>query len=122
MNYSEAIRQSINFIEMHIKEDLDVKQIAKNVGYSVFHFCRIFALSQGIPLMDYVRKRRLSLARSELLTGRKVIEIAIDYGFETASGFSKAFRKEFGYNPTTYIARMSGWNTNHITINMDVIS
>ncbi|WP_162165109.1 helix-turn-helix domain-containing protein [Paenibacillus graminis] len=39
---------------------------------------------------------------------RSIIEIALDYGFETQSGFAKAFRKAFGYSPTQYAARMEG--------------
>lgn len=59
--------------------------------------------------MEYVRRRKLSLAAIELFNGRKIIDIALDYGFETQSGFTKAFRKEFGYSPTQYMARMTGY-------------
>ncbi len=117
MNYCQAIEQSIHFIETNIKNKLTAEQIAHNVGYSVFHFCRIFAINQGIPLMEFVRKKRLLLSREELLNNNRIIEVALDYGFETASGFSKAFRKEFGYSPTTYIARMSGCDTKKIITN-----
>ncbi|MFJ7954565.1 AraC family transcriptional regulator [Lysinibacillus sp. NPDC096418] len=99
---------------MHIKEDLSANEIAKHVGYSVYHFCRVFSLYQGTPLMDYVRKKRLVQARGELLSNRKIIDIAFDYGFKTASGFSKAFRKEFGYSPTVYIARNNSLNSENI--------
>ena len=60
--------------------------------------------------MEYVRSRKLSLARRDLLKDNKILTVAIDYGFETASGFSKAFRNEFGYSPTWYIARMKNCN------------
>ncbi|MCY9549765.1 AraC family transcriptional regulator [Lysinibacillus xylanilyticus] len=105
MNYNDDIKRSITYIEKHIKEELTANEIAEHIGYSVFHFCRVFSLYQGTPLMDYVRKKRLVQAREELLSNRKIIDIAFDYGFKTASGFSKAFRKEFGYSPTVYIAR-----------------
>ncbi|WP_264370913.1 helix-turn-helix domain-containing protein [Paenibacillus sabinae] len=62
----------------------------------------------GVPVMEYIRKRRLSLASVELYKGRKIIDIAFDYGYETQSGFTKAFRKEYGYNPTQYAVRMAG--------------
>lgn len=115
MNYSDDIRRSIEYIENHIKENLTTKEIAEYTGYSVFHFCRVFHLCNGIPVMDYVRNRKLSLARCELLMGKKIIDTALEYGFETASGFSKAFRREFGYSPTVYIARMNGWNPSNTT-------
>lgn len=62
--------------------------------------------------MDYVRKRRLSVARTELAKGKKIIDIAVDYGYKTASSFSKSFKKEFGYSPSTYAARMSDVDLN----------
>ncbi|MGE7859830.1 AraC family transcriptional regulator [Bacillus mobilis] len=111
MNYNDEIKRSIEYIEMHIKKELTANEIAEYVGYSVFHFCRVFSLCQGTPLMDYVRKKRLIQARGELLSNRKIIDIAFDYGFKTASGFSKAFRKEFGYSPTVYITRNSSLST-----------
>ncbi len=62
--------------------------------------------------MDYVRRKRLNQAKRELLHGRKIIDIAFDYGFETASGFSKAFRKEFGYSPSVYMIKINNFTTN----------
>lgn len=109
MNYSDTISQSIEFIEAHIKEELSIKEIATRAGYSVYHFCRIFTAATGRTVMDYIRYRRLSLARMELLKERKIIDVALDYGFETASGFTKPFHKEFGYSPTVYLARMNAW-------------
>ena len=106
MNYQQDVRRSLDYIEEHIKENLSAEVIANRAGYSVFHFCRIFKAEQQITLMDYIRKRRLSLARQQLLTDEKIIEIAINYGYDTASGFTKAFHKEFGYSPSKYLARM----------------
>lgn len=118
MNYREALEQSIHFIELNIKNNLTAEQIADHVGYSVFHFCRVFAINKGVPLMEFVRKKRLLLARADLLKKHSIIEVALDYGFETASGFSKAFRKEFGYSPTTYILRMSSYGMKEIITNI----
>lgn len=118
MNYTQALERSLNFIETNIKAELTAEQIAQHVGYSAFHFCRIFTFSKGIPLMEYIRKRRLLLSRAELLSNRKILDIALDYGFETASGFSKAFRKEFGYSPTAYIARMGSFGSKEIITNI----
>lgn len=106
MDYKQAIKQSLAFIEAHIKEEITPEQIAGSAGYSVFHFSRMFALMQGVPLMEYVRKRRLTLSRTALLGDTRIIDVALDYGFETAGGYAKAFRREYGYSPTTYITRM----------------
>lgn len=109
MNYSKDIERAIEFIENNIKEDITVEKIADYVGYSLYHFCRVFAISQGGTVMEYVRSRKLSLGRAELLKGKKIIDVALEYGFETPSGFSKSFKKTFGYTPTQYLSRMSGY-------------
>jgi len=107
LNYREEIEKCIEFIEDHIKEDITVEEIAGHAGYSLYHFCRVFNLFRGVSIMEYVRGRRLSLAATELFNGRKIIDIALDYGFETPSGFAKAFRKAYGYSPTQYMMHMA---------------
>nr|WP_307992092.1 AraC family transcriptional regulator [uncultured Niameybacter sp.] len=110
MNYSKVIEECVSFIEIHIKESLTVQQIADEVGYSVYHFSRIFAICKGMTVTEYIRYRKVSLARMELLDGRKIIDVALDYGFETHTGFIKAFKKVFHYSPSQYVARMIGYN------------
>ncbi|WDV48052.1 AraC family transcriptional regulator [Clostridiaceae bacterium M8S5] len=111
MNYSEDIRKSINFIEVNIKEKITPQMISNHIGYSKFHFCRVFHICMEQSVMEYIRKRRLSLSAIELFRGNKIVDIAFDYCFETHSGFSKAFKKEFGYTPTQYIKRMAWINS-----------
>lgn len=72
------------------------------VGYSPYHFYRIFDKQIGYTVMDYVLKRKLQYALYELVRGEKIIQIALDYGFETHSGFTKAFKKCFGSPPSLY--------------------
>lgn len=106
MHYEEIVEKSILYIKEHIDEDLTVEKIADYVGYSPFHFCRIFSLTKHIPLMEYVRKYRLSVVRSELDKENNIFDIAMKWGYESASGFSKSFRREFGYTPSSYRIRM----------------
>lgn len=105
MEHQANILRSIDFIKQHLKSNLTAQQIADYVGYSTSHFCRIFSHYQKTPLMDYVRMMRLVAARQDLLHREKIIDVALDYGFQTASGFSKAFRKTFGYSPSIYLKR-----------------
>lgn len=115
MNYSKDMERCIEFIEEHIKEDITIQDIADEIGYSVYHFCRVFSACKGMSITEYIRQRRLSLAAIEMLSGKKIIDIALDYGFETHSGFTKAFRKVFHYSPTQYMARMAGYRDSKIT-------
>lgn len=109
MNYSKDIEKCIEYIEENIKENLTAGQIAAVAGYSPYHFCRVFSLCREMTVMEYVRSRKLSLAAVDLFKGRSVTDIALDYGFETHGGFTKAFRKAYGYPPSQYAARMAGY-------------
>ncbi|MGL4737747.1 MAG: AraC family transcriptional regulator [Cellulosilyticaceae bacterium] len=109
MNYSKDIEQCVVYIEMHIKEHLTLQQIADEVGYSIYHFSRIFTACKGMTITEYIRQRKVSLARIDLLKGYKIIDVALDYGFETHTGFIKAFKKVFHYSPSQYIARVVGY-------------
>jgi AraC family transcriptional regulator len=123
MDYGKDIQRSLDYIEKHIRENLTAQEIAGHVGYSMFHFCRIFAAEQRISLMDYIRKRRLSLARRQLLSDRKIIDVAVVFGYDTPGGFTKAFHKEFGYSPSKYLARMKCYVpiNNHENIEGDMM-
>ncbi|WP_034440388.1 AraC family transcriptional regulator [Clostridium ihumii] len=116
MNYNTVVLESIEYIEKNIKFDLTPDMIARKCGYSTFHFCRIFNIHKGITLMEYVKKRRLSLAAIDLFSGKRIIDIAMDYGFDTHNGFSKAFKKEYGFTPTQYLKRMNGYFKEESTI------
>lgn len=109
MNYSNAISQCIEFIEENIKSDLTPEVIASSSGYSLFHFLRVFNINKGMTLMEYVKKRRLSLAAIDLFKGERIIDIALDYGFKTHNGFSKAFKKEIGFSPKQYVKCMGNY-------------
>jgi AraC family transcriptional regulator len=96
------LQQIIDYIEDHIRDEIDPEDLAKIAGYSPYHFYRIFQKHTGYTLMDYVVKRRLQYALHELVHGKKVIQIAMDYGFDTHAGFTKAFKKCFGSPPSLY--------------------
>lgn len=100
MNYREDFESCFTYIEAHIKEKITTDELASFMGYSLYHFCRIFYAYQGMTPMEYVLERRLQVALPEVIHGRKIIDIACDLGFETASGFSKAFRIKYGKSPS----------------------
>ncbi|WP_235822133.1 AraC family transcriptional regulator [Gottfriedia luciferensis] len=96
------LQKVIDYIEEHIKDEINPEKLAKLVGYSPYHFSRIFYKHIGYTIMDYVLKRKLQFALHELVNGNKILQIALDYGFETHSGFTKAFKKCFGTPPSLY--------------------
>lgn len=114
MNYYKTIEKALKYIRKNIEDPISLDDIASTVGYSQYHFSRIFSDTLGVSPMEYVRSEKLNFAAKELFKGNKIIDIAFKYGYETPSGFSKAFRKEFGYTPTKYVSHMALLSTKNI--------
>jgi AraC family transcriptional regulator len=94
------IQRAVDFIEEHLSEELEIGSIAKKAGYSTWHFQRVFAAMVGENVKAYVRKRRLTRALIELGANKgRIIDIAIDAGFESQEAFTRAFKSRFGLTP-----------------------
>lgn len=102
MSYISNIQKILNHIDDNLDKDLSVDILAEIANFSPYHFCRIFQWYVGYPVMKYVRIRRLEYVASEFSTGKKIIDIAMRYGFETYSGFAKAFKRHYGIAPEKY--------------------
>ena len=89
MNYNSMIKDSVDYIKRHLQEEITAEQIASAAGYSTFHFCRIFTLATGIPPMDFVRRMRLEEARAQLHSGRRILDIALDFGLILPAAFPR---------------------------------
>ncbi|MBS5883786.1 AraC family transcriptional regulator [Clostridium sp.] len=101
MCYINSIKKALNYIENNLLEDIDLSAIAKEAGYSLYHFHRIFKGIVGDSIKNYVRKRRFTEAAKELVyTNKSIVEIGIKYGYESREGFSRAFEKVYGRNPS----------------------
>lgn len=108
MDYRACVQTSIDYIEEHLQEDITVDHLASLAGFSPYHYYRVFQAYVGIPVMDYIRRRRLAYAAAALAQGKRIIDIALDSGFETHNGFAKAFRKTYGVSPDVYRLHVSG--------------
>lgn len=95
-----VIVESLKFIDTNVCEPLDLDYISKHAGYSKFYFARVFKQYIGLSIMKYVKRRKLIFASADLLNGDKIIEVALRYGYESPSSFTKAFVKEFGFSPS----------------------
>lgn len=105
MDTRSIIESSVRYIDDHLKEPLSVETLASQAGFSPYYYCRLFSLYMGMPVMEYVRHRRLAKGASEICEGRRILDVAMDYGFESHNGFSKAFRKVYGFSPNEYRRR-----------------
>ena len=107
MNHTQALQAVIDYIDDNIKNEINATMIADVAGYSTYHFSRIFTRTIGTSLMSYVTWRRLQYALYDLSCGKKVIDVAMDYGFETHGGFTKAFAHWFGFPPSLCKLRLT---------------
>lgn len=98
----DLMQKSIDFIEENLKADLSLADIADKVGFSPFHFCRMFLNAVGMPVMAYVLRRRLLHAAYRISRGMDAVQAALEYGFDTYAGFYKAFVREFDKTPASY--------------------
>lgn len=102
MNWTECISEAISYIENNITEELTIGDIAKQAMVSPFYFQKGFAMLCGFTVGDYIKKRRLTLAGSELVSNdRKIIDIALKYGYDSPDSFTKAFTRFHGATPTS---------------------
>lgn len=101
MDINSAFDHVIDYIEENICEDINYEEVAKMMGVSVFHFQRLFSFLTGIPIAEYIRCRRMTLAGFEVQkSSEKIIDIALKYRYESHSSFSRAFQLFHGVTPS----------------------
>jgi AraC-like DNA-binding protein/Ser/Thr protein kinase RdoA (MazF antagonist) len=105
MDNVDIIQRSIDYIEENLKTDITAEELSNKAGFSLFHYYRIFQSEVGMPVMQYVLRRRLINAIFEISLNGKIIDIALSYGFDTHAGFFKAFRREFDCSPSQYLKK-----------------
>ena len=101
MNMLERMNTTIEYIEAHLLEELHMPTIAKVAGTSESEIQKTFYALTGISIVEYVRRRRLSLAGLEVQKREKsVLEIALEYGYTSPDSFTRAFRQLHGITPS----------------------
>lgn len=105
--WNRIIQSAVLELESCIREKQDdqitLQQLAKKYGYSEYHFSRKFREVSGMRFREYLRQRRLSLALKALRdTDRRILEIALDYGFSSHEAFTRAFEELYGIAPSVY--------------------
>lgn len=101
MEWTEALRSAIDYMEQHLREPITPEDVAAHVYLSPFYLQRGFEIVTGCSVARYLRNRRLYLAALDLAVGKeRVIDVAYRYGFETPESFTKAFVRFHGATPT----------------------
>lgn len=102
MDWLDNMNAAMNYIETHLAEEISYEHAAQLACCSTYHFQRMFSYITGVPLSEYIRRRRLTLAAFELQSGSsKVIDVAMKYGYQSPEAFSRAFKKLHGIMPVS---------------------
>ena len=105
MQATNIIQVGLAYIEENLKADITVEELASIASYSAWHYGRLFVQATGLSVAAYIGKRRLERALAEIVGGRRAIDVALEYGFDTYAGFYKAFVRMYGSSPKRYLKK-----------------
>lgn len=107
MNLLENMNAALSYIEEQLEGEVDVREAARRALCSEYHFTRMFSFLAGIPLSEYIRRRRLTLAAFKLQgSQQRIIDLALEFGYSSPDAFTKAFQLVHGVTPSE--ARSAG--------------
>lgn len=108
MDWTERFNEVIDYIEEHLTEDIDYGALARIALCSTYHFQRMFAYIAGVPLSEYIRRRRMSLAAVDLQSGERVIDVGLKYGYSSPTAFNRTFQSVHGVAPSALRSEGAG--------------
>ena len=100
---NDQVNQIIAYINEHLAENLTLDSLAEQFYISKYHLGHLFKQFTGLSLYQYIMKKRLTVARNMLTLGTPVTTACIECGLNDYSNFLKAFKREFGCNPSNFI-------------------
>ena len=95
----ETLNQLVDAVEQQLDGDLDVGALAREAGVTEYHVRRMFSTLAGMPVSEYVRRRRMTVAAADVIRGDELLGIALRYGYGSAEAFGRAFRAVHGVSP-----------------------
>ena len=103
MDNRDMIQRSLDYIEENIQTEITATELAGQAGFSLFHYYRLFQQATGLPVMQYILRRRLLHGVYAMTQGTTKTNAALRFGFDTYAGFYKAFCREFGATPSDFL-------------------
>jgi len=102
MDWIDRMNNALDYIESNLTDEISYDKAAQIACCSTYHFQRMFSFIANVPLSEYIKRRRLTLAAFELQGGNtKVIDVAFKYGYEAPESFSRAFKGLHGITPSS---------------------
>ena len=103
MDNRAIIQRSLDYIEDNLQTVLTAEELAQQAHFSLFHYYRLFQQATGMPVMQYILRRRLLHGVYAMKQRTIKTDAALRYGFDTYAGFYKAFCREFGATPSAFL-------------------
>jgi len=101
MEWLSRLNEAVDYMEDCLAGEIELSKAAQLATCSTFHFQRMFSYIAGIPLSEYLRRRRMTAAAFELIgSDIKVIDLAVKYGYDSPTAFNRAFQSVHGLSPT----------------------
>lgn len=104
MDNRSIIQRSLDYIEDNLQTEITAAELAEQAGFSLFHYYRLFQQATGLPVMQYILRRRLLHGVYAMKQGAGKTDAALRYGFDTYAGFYRAFCREFRVTPAEFLA------------------
>ena len=112
---SKQVAQAIDYIYVHIMDRITVNELAAAISISPTHLSRIFKQETGISVSEYIRQRKIDMAKNLLrFSGYDYVEIAVMLSYSSQSHFIQHFRSQTGMTPKAYRKQnyLNNWNVN----------
>ena len=103
MDNRAIIQKSLDYIEENLKTELTAAELARMAHISLYHYYRLFQQATGLPVMQYILRRRLLHGIYAMKQGSTKTDAALAFGFDTYAGFYRAFCREFGATPSAFL-------------------
>lgn len=101
MSWHERMNRAVDYIENNLCDDIDMETIARITCQSVTSFQRTFSTVTEMPVSEYIRRRRMSLAALDLQNNdAKVIDTSLKFGYDSPEAFARAFKEIYGISPS----------------------
>lgn len=100
MDWIANWNRALDYLEAHLEGEIRLEELGRLAGCSGYHFQRMFSYIAGIPLGEYIRKRKMSRAAADLQRGERVLDTALKYGYESPTSFNRAFQAVHGVPPS----------------------
>lgn len=101
--FNQYTTLAINYINGHLKEQISVTEIAKDVNVSTSYLNGVFKRDMKIPIYKYILEKKLIAAHKKIISGKSAAKVALEYGFKDYSGFYRLYKKFFGSSPKKFI-------------------